>query len=89
MTIHRKIRKLYPKPLEECSKEEDKDGVSEYDHAMAFNLLPDEFSNEDFSDMLHKVIIDRTLQSMVQKDLIEQYWDEKSGNMLFKLKEQK
>lgn len=76
----------YFKPLEECSKEEDAEGVSEYDVAIAITRM----KNEEFTDLELKqeialVVTYRLMSSLVDKGVASVSWDPKTNDFAFSL----
>jgi len=70
--MHRKAD--YFKPLDECSREEDEDGVSEYDIMIAVSRMPSHFTGKQLLDELGEVVANRTLSTLVDKGIAETYW---------------
>ena len=70
-------------PIEECSREEDAEGISEVDVQIALSRLPDEFSDEELEIELKQVVTNRVLGSLVEKGLVKAVWDEKQNDFVF------
>lgn len=79
-----KYKKIdYFKPLEQCSKEENDDGVSEYDTMIAISRLPDEFTHKQLQEEVQQVLCNRVLGDLVDKGLIDAVWDPTLQDVVF------
>lgn len=81
----KKLRKSdYFKPLEECSREEDEDGVSEYVTMLAITRMKsEEFTEEELQKEVAQVIVNGLLSSLVDKGLVKAVWDEQKNDIVF------
>jgi len=83
---HRKHSFVF-KRLENCDKEQDSFGVSEYDRMMTLKMMPNEFTTEEFNLMLAKVLRERACMSLVEKGLLELVYDDLTGETIFRAKD--
>jgi hypothetical protein len=81
----KKFRKSdYCKPLEECSREEDEDGVSEYVIMLAITRMKNEvFTEEELQNEVAQVICNNVLSSLVDEGLIKAAWDPEKNDIVF------
>jgi hypothetical protein len=72
------------KPLEECCREEDEDGVSEYVTMLAISRMKNEvFTEEELQKEVALVICNQVLSSLVDKGLVKAVWDEEKNDIVF------
>lgn len=81
MTIFRK--EDYYKPLEKCSRKQDKHGVSEYLTMLAISRMPAEFSETQLKEEMREVITNDTLGKLVDKGLMQAIWDDKQQAIVY------
>lgn len=81
----KKLRKcdFEMKPLDQCSREENADGESEYDAMITLSRMPDEFTHKEFKAELAQVLTNRTLSSLIDKGAIEAVWDPEQEDFVF------
>lgn len=81
----KKFRKSdYFKLLEECSREEDEDGVSEYATMLAISRMQnDVFTEEELQKELALVICNQILSGLVDKGLVKAAWDSDKNEVVF------
>lgn len=73
----------YFKPIEECSREEDEDGVSEYNTMIAISRMNDEFTEDELKKELVQVIVNQTISGLVDKGLFRAVWDPTCNDFRF------
>lgn len=79
--------RIYPKLLEDCSKQIDSTGGSEYMRAMAFNRLPKHFTVTEWVNMINLVKTElQLIEELNEKEDMILVWDEKDG-VVIKYKE--
>lgn len=76
----------YFKPLEQCSKVLDEDGVSEYDVMVAMSHMPSKFTNKQLQKELNQVVLNRHLSELVDQGLIEISWDHEQSAVVYSAK---
>lgn len=83
--IMKKFRKSdYFKPIEDCCREQDENGVSEYLTMIAISRMKTEvFTEKELQEEMHKVIVNDALGSLVDKGLVKAVWDEENNDMAF------
>ena len=82
---HKKSELLLP--LDECSREPDEDGVSEYDVRLAISRMPDEFTSEELAREVEQVVANQVFSSLVDKGLAEAFWNPETQAFEFRLKQ--
>lgn len=82
MNLFRKSN-LHLKPLDQCSREENEYGESEYDAMIALSRLPEEFTGEQFTAEIEQVIANRVLSDLVDKGVVELVWDNEKQDFVF------
>lgn len=76
----------YFKPLEDCSKEENEDGVSEYDTMIAISRMKNEvFTEAELQKEIAQVVVNKVLNSLVDKGLVTASWDPEQNAIVFNL----
>jgi hypothetical protein len=75
----------FGKPLEECSREQDEHGVSEYITMIAISRMQDEFTEDELKKEVAEVILNDTLRSLVEKGLLKVTWDAEQKDFIYDL----
>lgn len=76
------------RPLEECSHEPNFVGeASEWAVTRALQLLPTNFTEKEWELEIKKATLDEAIISLTEDGLIDQIWDEKLGEVTFKISE--
>ncbi len=78
--------------LETASKDHLMDGsqYTEWEHAMAMHSFPigSVITPEQWDDALHVAQTQASIDYLCEKGIIESYWDEEQGAVVYKYKEQ-
>lgn len=80
-----KNSKLFGKNISECSTEENEDGTCERDLAIAYNLLPKEFTEKEFAKIINDVALERHMNELIKDGFLEQSWDTSVEAIVYKL----
>lgn len=75
------------KPFEMCSTEEDEDGFSERDFMLALSYLDEEFTEEEFKTEAIQIVVNKNLNSLISKGLVDPVWNEELNDFTFFAKE--
>ena len=81
---HKKSELLIP--LEDCSRELNDDGFSEYDVRLAISRMDEEFTSEQLAKVMEDVLAEQALMSLVDKGIAEMVWDDKKNAFGFRPK---
>lgn len=71
-------------PVEDCSREPDEYGVSEYFVRLALSRIDkEEFTHEELKNEVAQVMLNDTMSTLVDKGLIKAIWDEKQQAIVY------